>query len=100
VPSAEQYEATLAAQRISLHLQQRSDAIWAAVQAEAAAVGGVIPDSARADLLQEVANLVESPTVVRWGSPGAVWLEEELHSFSPGSRAGCEQPPARLQSLP
>ncbi len=67
MPSAEHYEATLAAQRISLHLQQRSDAIWAAVQAEAAAVGGAIPGSARADLLLEVANLVESPTVVRCG---------------------------------
>jgi hypothetical protein len=77
VASAEVYEATLAAQSISLHLHKRSEAIWAAVAAEAAAVGGAIPDSARADLLQEVANLVESPTVVRWAAaPAALALAD------------------------
>jgi glycyl-tRNA synthetase beta subunit len=30
-------------------------------------VGGVIPQSASGDLLDEVANLVESPTVIRGG---------------------------------
>jgi glycyl-tRNA synthetase beta subunit len=28
-------------------------------------VGGIIPESASGDLLDEVANLVESPTVIR-----------------------------------
>jgi hypothetical protein len=33
-------------------------------QARAAAAGGTIPASSRGDLLDEVANLVEAPTVV------------------------------------
>lgn len=32
--------------------------------AAAEGVGGVVPDGSRGDLLEEVANLVESPTVV------------------------------------
>lgn len=37
-------------------------------------VGGVIPESASGDLLDEVTNLVESPTVIR-GSFDPAFLE-------------------------
>lgn len=37
-------------------------------------VGGIIPESASGDLLDEVANLVESPTVIR-GSFDPAFLE-------------------------
>jgi glycyl-tRNA synthetase len=52
-------------ERITLDLDARRAAIWAGASAAAAEAGGAIPESARGDLLDEVANLVESPTVVR-----------------------------------
>ena len=51
----------------SLGLVARKQAIWGHVTAAAAGVGGVVPDSARGGLLEEVSNLVESPTVVLGG---------------------------------
>ena len=48
----------------SLGLEARKAAIWADVLAAAAGMGGVVPDSTQGDLLEEVSNLVESPTVV------------------------------------
>ncbi len=64
--SAEQYLSALSQCSIQLPLAQRSAAIWDAVQAAAAEAGGEIPcGSASQDLLAEVANLVEAPTVVR-----------------------------------
>mmetsp|Transcript_20995 Transcript_20995/g.46001 ORF Transcript_20995/g.46001 Transcript_20995/m.46001 type:complete len:1090 (-) Transcript_20995:488-3757(-) len=74
VSSAEDYLPLLQQQRITLPLQQRKDHIWQAVQAKAAEVGGSIPDSSRGDLLDEVSNLVESPTVVR-GTFAPAFLE-------------------------
>lgn len=68
VSSAADYLPLLQQQRIQLDFESRRKAIWEAAQAAAAAdVGGVIPESAAGDLLDEVSNLVESPTVIRGG---------------------------------
>jgi glycyl-tRNA synthetase len=70
VPSAEEYAAALERGRITLPVTQRRDAIWRDASAAAAAATegrGFIPVSAREgsdSVLDEVANLVESPTVV------------------------------------
>ncbi|KXZ51509.1 hypothetical protein GPECTOR_12g472 [Gonium pectorale] len=64
VPSAEAYLPALAGARITLGGAQRAEAIWRDVAAMAAKVGGTVPESTRGDLLAEVTNLVESPTVV------------------------------------
>lgn len=72
--SASDYLNLLQQQRIQLNLQDRRNAIWQAAQAAAAEAGGVIPESAAGDLLDEVANLVESPTVIR-GSFDQSFLE-------------------------
>ena len=63
--SAESYQQVLSSEGIMLDQEQRKASIWAAAGAAAAEIGGVIPDSCKADLLEEVANLVESPTMVR-----------------------------------
>ncbi|GBF89751.1 hypothetical protein Rsub_02921 [Raphidocelis subcapitata] len=79
VASAEDYEADLAGAGISLDLAARRGAIWEAAQAAAAEVGGSIPEACRGDLLDEVANLVESPTVVRGAfDPAFLQLPEEV----------------------
>jgi len=62
--SAEEYPALLTSERITLGLEQRREDIWQGVVAAAAAAGGVVPENTRGDLLEEVSNLVESPTVV------------------------------------
>lgn len=64
VPSADDYSSVLTQGRITLGVAQRRDQVWEGVQAAAHSVGGVVPDGCRGDLLDEVANLVESPTVV------------------------------------
>lgn len=64
VASAEQYGAVLAGGRITLSGDQRAEAIWQDVLAMAQKVGGSVPASTRGDLLEEVTNLVESPTTV------------------------------------
>lgn len=64
VPSAADYLEVLEAGNISLVCDARKEDIWAGVCAAAAGVGGAIPTSAKGDLLAEVSNLVESPTVV------------------------------------
>ncbi len=48
-------------------MDERAGAIWREATAAAGAAGGVIPDSAREDLLPEVTNLVESPTIIVGG---------------------------------
>ncbi|GLC37301.1 hypothetical protein PLESTB_001138600 [Pleodorina starrii] len=65
VSSAEAYLPTLEAAGISLSGTNRAEAIWRDVLEAAAEVGGLVPESSRGDLLEEVTNLVESPTVVR-----------------------------------
>ena len=64
VSSAAAHAATLAASDIIVDVQERKDSIWDGVNAAAAGVGGVVPEACRGDLLSEVSNLVESPTVV------------------------------------
>ncbi len=54
-------------------VQERKAAIWRDVEAAAHGAGGVVPDGCRGDLLDEVSNLVESPTVVL-GSFGEEFL--------------------------
>ena len=74
VHSADEYLNVLHAARITLGVTQRREDVWRGVQGAAHAVGGVVPDGCRGDLLSEVSNLVESPTVVL-GSFGAQFLE-------------------------
>ena len=64
VGSAAEHATTLAASKIVVDVQQRKDGIWESVTAAAAGVGGIVPEACRGDLLNEVANLVESPTAV------------------------------------
>jgi glycyl-tRNA synthetase len=61
---AEEHASILASSNIIVSVAERKDTIWEKVTMAAEGVGGVIPDSCRGDLLCEVANLVESPTVV------------------------------------
>ncbi|PNW77355.1 hypothetical protein CHLRE_10g433000v5 [Chlamydomonas reinhardtii] len=79
VPSAEAYLPALAAAGISLPGAGRAEAIWRDVTAAAARVGGVVPDSTRGDLLEEVTNLVEAPSVVMGSfSPDFLALPSEV----------------------
>ncbi|KAG7672971.1 putative Glycine--tRNA ligase, chloroplastic/mitochondrial 2 [Nannochloris sp. 'desiccata'] len=64
VPSADTYLHVLNQGRITLGVNQRREDVWTGVQAAAHGVGGVVPDGCKGDLLNEVSNLVESPTVV------------------------------------
>lgn len=60
VADAAQYVNTLRQQRITLGMAERSGAIWDAVSAAASSVGGHVPNSFQADLLE-----------VRWQIPWA-----------------------------
>uniref|UniRef100_A0A061RBF6 glycine--tRNA ligase n=2 Tax=Tetraselmis sp. GSL018 TaxID=582737 RepID=A0A061RBF6_9CHLO len=64
VRDAAAYAGTMRSSGIILSTEERRCAIWEAVRAAAAAVGGAVPTSSRTDLLLEVANLVESPAIV------------------------------------
>lgn len=64
VPRAGEYRNIMQSAGITVDLQQRKNDIWKAVQDAAHAVGGIVPDHCQGDLLDEVSNLVESPTVV------------------------------------
>ena len=61
-------------QGIVLEREQRRRRIWEAACMQAQAVGGTIPDSSKENLLDEVADLVETPTVLR-GSFQASFLD-------------------------
>lgn len=79
VASAADYLPVLQQGAISLGLEGRKQQIWQAVTAAAAGVGGVVPDGTRGDLLDEVSNLVESPTVVLGGfDPAFLALPREV----------------------
>ncbi|EIE22621.1 hypothetical protein COCSUDRAFT_53607 [Coccomyxa subellipsoidea C-169] len=79
VASASEYAAALEAAGIQLAVSQRSDLIWRDATAAAAEAGGIIPESAREALLQEVTHLVEAPTVVRGDfSPDFLQLPREV----------------------
>lgn len=62
--SADSYLDVLRNGNIMICVENRKKAVWQGVMAAAAAINGTIPDSCQGDLLDEVANLVESPTVV------------------------------------
>ncbi len=74
VASASDYSAALEGAQILMATQQRSELIWRDTLSAAAEVRGTVPESARADLLQEVTHLVESPRVLR-GSFNAGFLK-------------------------
>lgn len=66
VSTASEYVPLLQQQHIQLDLEARKQCIWSAAAAAAAEVGGVIPESPSSrDLVDEVANLVESPNGIR-----------------------------------
>lgn len=59
------------------------------VVAAAAEAGGVVPESARSDVLLEVANLVEAPTVIRGGfDPAFLDLPKWVKGSSGGRGVG------------
>lgn len=62
--SATEHSTILNAAGIIADVQSRKESIWASVNEAAEGVGGVVPEACRGDLLNEVANLVESPTIV------------------------------------
>ena len=62
IPDAFDYDNILGKQGIVLRSDYRQETIWEQAQALAATVNGRIPESARENLLPEVANLVEQPT--------------------------------------
>ncbi|KAK9839286.1 hypothetical protein WJX81_005719 [Elliptochloris bilobata] len=70
---AASYLPRLEAAGITLCAERRTSDIWAGAQAAAAAAGGAVPESARGELLSEVAALVEAPTVLA-GSFDAAFL--------------------------
>ncbi|KAF8057144.1 EDD1 [Scenedesmus sp. PABB004] len=79
VPSAAAYGDVLRGAGIALDFAARRAAIWDGATAAAAEVGGVIPESASGELLDEVANLVESPTLVRGAfDPAFLSLPQEV----------------------
>ena len=51
-------------QNIVVPVQDRQQLIWEAVEATAGLLGAALPRAAAQDLLDEVTNLVEAPTVV------------------------------------
>ncbi|MCB9127497.1 MAG: glycine--tRNA ligase subunit beta [Ardenticatenales bacterium] len=74
IAHAGSYLNLLAQQQIVPSISQRKELIWNEASRLAAEVGGTIPSAAKADLLEEVANLVEHPTAIR-GSFAADYLE-------------------------
>ncbi|CAG9461184.1 unnamed protein product [Pedinophyceae sp. YPF-701] len=65
VASAEEYDAVIESAGIMVCGDDRREQIWADACRLADEVGGVIPESAKTDLLDEVANLVEAPNALR-----------------------------------
>lgn len=64
VDHADEYHHTLLRENIVVDTKDRKEKIWQDVTAAAKSLGGVVPDGCRGSLLNEVSNLVESPTVV------------------------------------
>ena len=61
---ASEYGGILLDAGITLGVGQRRAMIWSAITDVARYFGGCVPDACQEDLLPEVANLVEAPTVV------------------------------------
>ena len=64
VSNADAYLESLKNEKIIVDVEERKDFIWENVVLEATRVQGMVPDSCQVSLLEEVANLVESPTVI------------------------------------
>lgn len=64
VSHADEYNGALQQQNIVLPIEGREQLIWEAVEATGGIVGGELPRAAAQELLDEVTNLVEAPTVV------------------------------------
>ena len=64
VANASEYGGILLDGGITLGVAQRRAMIWSAITDVARYFGGYVPDACQQDLLPEVANLVEAPTVV------------------------------------
>lgn len=64
VTDASEYLGALQRQNIVVSIQDRQQLIWEAVEATAGLLGAALPRPAAQDLLDEVTNLVEAPTVV------------------------------------
>lgn len=64
VTDASEYLGALQRQNIVVSIQDRQQLIWEAVEATAGLLGAALPRAAAQDLLDEVTNLVEAPTVV------------------------------------
>ncbi len=64
VAHADEYQGALQQQNIVLSIEGRKQLIWEAVEATAGIVGGELSRDAAQELLEEVTNLVEAPTVV------------------------------------
>lgn len=64
VENADAHHHVLADENIIVSVRDRKEKIWNDVKAAAERVAGIIPDGCRGSLLNEVANLVESPYVV------------------------------------
>ena len=62
--NAKEYHDLLAKESIVISFEERMTSIWNDAQNAAKSVGGVVPETARDGLLDEVANLVEAPNVV------------------------------------
>jgi glycyl-tRNA synthetase len=76
---AGEYGGVMGSAGVEVGFEARKVAIWSAVIAAAKEVGGIIPESNSEELLLEVANLVEAPTVVRGTfDPSFLKLPREL----------------------
>ncbi|KAL3155346.1 hypothetical protein ABBQ38_010907 [Trebouxia sp. C0009 RCD-2024] len=64
VAHSSHYLGALQRQNIVLSIEDRQQLIWEAVEATAGLVGAHLPQAAAQELLEEVTNLVEAPTVV------------------------------------
>lgn len=64
IKRAEDYLPAIQRGQIVLDFAERREQIWQAVLSAAKDQGGSVPDSYKTDLLDEVTNLVESPTVI------------------------------------
>lgn len=64
VAHSSHYLGALQRQNIVLSVEDRRQLIWEAVEAAAGLVGAHLPQAAAQELLEEVTNLVEAPTVV------------------------------------
>ncbi|DBB00083.1 TPA: hypothetical protein ACH3X1_013938 [Trebouxia sp. C0004] len=79
VAHANEYRGVLQQQNIVLSIEGRKQLIWEAVETTAGIVGGELSQAAAQELLDEVTNLVEAPTVVLGGfDPDFLSLPKEV----------------------